>query len=54
MEIPDYYEMRLGREVLYGGTVKNLGYPPEWIRQMAKHGIYLYRNGKRVKLCEVT
>lgn len=51
---PDYYEMRRGREVLCGGTVKNLGYPPEWIRQMARQGIYLYRNGKRVKLCEVT
>lgn len=50
----DYYEMRRGREVLCSGTVPNLGYPVELIRDMARNGIYLYKNGKRVKLCEVT
>ena len=50
----DYYEMRRGGEVLCCSSVPNLGYPPEWIRDMARQGIYLYRNGKRVKLCEVT
>ena len=50
----DYYEMRRGGEVLCGSSVPNLGCPPEWIRDMARKGIYMYRNGKRVKLCEVT
>ena len=50
----DYYEMRRGGEVLCGSSVPNLGYPLEWLRDMARNGIHLYRNGKRVKLCEVT
>ena len=50
----DYYELRRGRELLCSGTVINLGYSPERIRDMARNGIYLYKNGKRVKLCEVT
>lgn len=53
-ETRDYYEMRRGGEVLCGSTVPNLGYPAERIRDMARNGIYLYKNGKRVKLCEVT
>ena len=50
----DYYEMRQGREVLCCGTIPNLGYPVEWLRDMARHGIYLYKNGNRVKLCEIS
>ena len=50
----DYYELRRGRELLCSGTVINLGYSSELIRGMARNGIYLYKNGKRVKLCEVT
>ena len=50
----DYYELRRGREPLCSGTVINLGYSPELIRDMARDGIYLYKNGKRVKVCEVT
>ena len=50
----DHYELRRGRETLCSGTVINLGYSPELIRDMARNGIYLYKNGKRVKLCEVT
>lgn len=49
----DYYEMRRGKEVLCGSTVPNLGYPISWIKDMARHGIHLYKNGKRVKLCEL-
>lgn len=48
--IRDYYEMRRGGEVMCSGTVPNLGYPAEWIRDMARNGIYLYKNGKRVKV----
>ena len=50
----DYYEIRRGRDVLCQGTVPYLGYPPERLKEMARNGIYLYKNGKRVKLCEVT
>lgn len=48
--IRDYYEMRRGREVLCGSTVPNLGYPDAWLKDMARNGIYLYKNGKRVKV----
>lgn len=49
----DYYELRRGRDVLCRGTVPNLGYPPERLKEMARNGIYLYKNGKRVKLCDI-
>lgn len=49
----DYYEMRRGREVLCGSTVRNMGYPIAWLRDMARNGIYLYKNGKRVNLCDI-
>lgn len=49
----DYYEMRRGREVLCVSTVRNIGYPIAWLRDMASNGIYLYKNGKRVNLCEI-
>ena len=50
----DHYELRRGRELLCSGTVINLGYSPEQILDMSRNGIYLYKNGKRVKLWEVT
>lgn len=50
----DWYEVRRGGEVLCGSTIPNLGYPIAWIKDMAKHGIYLYRNGKRVRMCDIT
>ena len=50
----DYYEMRRGGEVLCGSSIPNMGYPVAWLRDMARHEIHLYKNGKRVKLCEVT
>ena len=49
----DYYEIRRGRDVLCRGTVPNLGYSPERLKEMARNGIYLYKNGKRVKLCDI-
>lgn len=50
----DWYEVRRGGEVLCGSAIPNLGYPIAWIKDMAKHGIYLYRNGKRVRMCDIT
>lgn len=50
----DWYEVRRGGEILCGSTIPNLGYPIAWIKDMAKHGIYLYRNGKRVRMCDIT
>jgi hypothetical protein len=52
-EVRDYYEMRRGKEVLCGSTVPNLGYPPAWLKDMARNGIHLYKNGKRVRLCDI-
>jgi len=45
----DYYEIRRGKDVLCTGDVPNLGYPAAVIREMARNGMYLYKNGKRVK-----
>ncbi|MGM9586271.1 MAG: hypothetical protein ACI3VA_02125 [Candidatus Limivicinus sp.] len=51
---PDCYETRQSGRVLCNGHALNLGYSPACLRDMARHGIHLYKNGKRVKLCEVT
>lgn len=50
----DYYETRQCGRTLCRGYTRNLGYSPNRLRDMARNGIYLYKNGKRVKLCEVT
>jgi hypothetical protein len=50
----DWYEMRRGGETLCGSAVPNLGYPLHWLKDMAKQGIHLYKNGRRVKLCDIT
>ena len=47
----DYYEMRRGKDTLCSGTVPNLGYSAEWIRDMERFGIFLFKNGKRVRSC---
>lgn len=46
----DCWEIRRGRDVLCSSTVQNLGYQIACLRDMARNGIYLYKNGKRVKL----
>lgn len=48
------YEMRRVGQVLCCSTIPNLGYPAACIREMARNGISLYKNGKRVKPCDVT
>ena len=45
----DTYEIRRSGQVVCKGSVPNLGYSPEILKDMAKGGLYLYRNGKRVK-----
>ena len=50
----DCCEMHRGRDVLCTSTVPNLGYQLSWLRDMARNGIYLYKNGKRVKLCDAS
>lgn len=47
------WQIRKGKEVLCEGHIKNLGYKPETIKEMAKVGLYLYKDGKRVKPCEL-
>jgi hypothetical protein len=46
----DYYELRRAGQVICRGTYPNLGYTQEQLKDMAKYGMYLYRNGKRVKV----
>lgn len=46
----DQYEVRRNGQVLCHGTVHNLGYTAERLKEMSRNGIYLYKNGKRVKL----
>lgn len=50
----DYYELRRGGEVLCSSSVPNLGYPAEVLWEMVRAGYGLYRNGNRVKLCDIT
>jgi hypothetical protein len=47
--IMDTYEIRRSGQVLCRGSAPNLGYSPEILKDMAKGGLYLYLNGKRVK-----
>ncbi len=53
MTARDRYEIRRGTVVLCCGPVPNLGYPAHILRQMYRDGLSLYRNGKRVKLCDI-
>lgn len=41
------YELRRQGVTLCHSTIQNLGYPPQLLRDMARHGIYLYINGKK-------
>ena len=41
------YEIRRGGEILCRGTVPNLGYSPQTLKEMAKAGLHLYADGKR-------
>lgn len=45
----DAYEIRRSGQVVCKGSVPNLGYSAETLKDMAKGGLYLYMNGKRVK-----
>lgn len=49
----DHYELRKGREVICRGTVKNLGYTNARLKEMAKEGIRLFKNGELVKRCQL-
>lgn len=53
IEHRDFWEVRRGGEVLCAGTVPFLGYPPHILLDMFENGLYLYKNGKRVKKCEL-
>lgn len=45
-----YYEIRRQGVTLCHGTYPNLGYSPERLKDMARHGMHLYCDGKRVKI----
>lgn len=50
----DYWEIRRGKEVLCGSTVPFLGYPARILLDMYAAGYTCYRNGNRVKKCDLT
>lgn len=52
-ESRDYWEIRKGREVICGSTVPFLGYPARVLLDMYGAGYCCYRNGNRVKKCEI-
>lgn len=45
----DLFEIRRAGAVICFGHIPNLGYAPETLKDMARNGMHLYRNGKRVK-----
>lgn len=49
-DIPSVYEIRKAGAGICFGHIKNLGYSTETLKDMARHGLHLYRDGKRVKL----
>lgn len=53
MGIPDFYEIRRGREVLCCGTLKNLGYTKARLMEMYRSGLRLFKNGKVVRQCDL-
>lgn len=53
-EIRDFWEIRQSGEVVCAGPVPFLGYPSHALLDMYDHGLYLYKNGKRVKKCQLT
>lgn len=49
-EPPSVYEIRRAGAGICFGHIKNLGYSQETLKDMSRHGMHLYRDGKRVKL----
>lgn len=49
----EVFELRRGRQVLCRGTVPWLGYSKARLRMMYRDGCVIYRDGKRVKLCDI-
>ena len=50
----DTYEIRGPGGVGFSSQIPFLGYTLATLKDMAKHGYILYKNGKRVKLAELT
>ena len=44
----DNYEIRRSGERICHGSVVNLGYSAERLKDMYRNGMYLYKNGKKV------
>lgn len=48
------FQIRRGGTVICESHIRNLGYSAECLKDMARAGLHLYRDGKRVKLCDIT
>lgn len=49
MQSAPLYELRRSGETLCRSSIPNLGYTPETLKNMARNGIHLYYDGKKVK-----
>ena len=45
----DVYSIRKSGEDVVSSSIPNCGYTPETLRAMKAAGLYLYKNGKKVK-----
>ena len=43
------WQLRRSGATVARSSIPNLGYPPHILKDMARHGIHLYHNGKKVK-----
>lgn len=48
------FQIRKGGAVICESHIPNLGYSAATLKEMARAGFHLYRDGKRVKLCDIT
>lgn len=48
------FQIRRDGDVVAESHVHNLGYGAAVLKDMSRAGLHLYRDGKRVKLCDIT
>jgi hypothetical protein len=49
MKSAPLYELRRSSETLCRSSIPNLGYSPDILKDMERHGLHLYCDGKKVK-----
>lgn len=54
LKVRDYWEVRQGKEVLLGSPIPYLGYPSRILLDMYASGLSIYKNGVKLKKCQLT